>query len=256
MLRKVITIDEEKCDGCGLCVPACHEGAIQIVDGKARLVSEVYCDGLGDCLGECPQGAITMETREAEEFDAAAVEQHLARFEAQMAVTEAKQVVQSQHAFSGCPGSAARTIQREASVHMAVQDTAPAPLQSHLANWPVQIMLAPVQAPYFQGAKLLIAADCVPFSYADFHRKFVEGRTVIVGCPKLDDSELYIEKLTKLFQLNDLQSIEVPIMEVPCCSGLVHIVRSALAASEKKIPLTVSVIGVRGDLGETTELNV
>ena len=194
-----------------------------------------------------------MDTREAEDFDEAAVAQHLTKLEAQEVVTEAKQVMQSQPAFGGCPGSAAHAIHREAPAHTAVQETASAPLQSHLANWPVQIMLAPVQAPYFQGAKLLIAADCVPFAYADFHRKFVEGRTVIVGCPKLDDTELYIEKLTKLFQLNDLQSIEVPIMEVPCCSGLVHIVRSALAASGKKIPLTISVIGVRGDLGETTE---
>ncbi len=256
MQREIIIIDEEKCDGCGLCVPACHERAIQMVDGKAKLVSEIYCDGLGDCLGECPQGAITMETREAEDFNEAAVEQHLAKLEAQEAVTEAKQVVQSQPAFGGCPGSAARTIEREAPVSTAVQESESAPLQSHLANWPVQIMLAPVQAPYFQGAKLLIAADCVPFAYADFHRKFVEGRTVIVGCPKLDDAEFYIEKLTKLFQGNDLQSIELPIMEVPCCSGLVQIVRSALAASGKKIPLTVSVIGIRGDLGETTEFNV
>ncbi len=225
-----------------------------MVDGKAKLVSEIYCDGLGDCLGECPQGAITMETREAEDFDEAAVAQHMAKIEAQKVVSEAKQVVQNQPVFGGCPGSAAREIQREAPVHATAQESDSAPLQSYLANWPVQIMLAPVQAPYFQDAKLLIAADCVPFAYADFHRKFVEGRTVIIGCPKLDDAEHYIEKLTQLFQLNDLQSIEVPIMEVPCCSGLVQIVQSALAASGKKIPLTISVIGIRGDLGETTVL--
>ena len=254
MIREIIVIDEEKCDGCGLCVPACHEGAIQIIDGKAKLVSETYCDGLGDCLGECPQDAITMEKREAEEYNDSAVRKHLAQLTAKETVAQAAQLAQPTPIHGGCPGIASQAIHREAVSQEAVQDSNAPPLPSFLANWPVQIMLAPVQAPYFQGVKLLIAADCVPFAYADFHRKFVEGRTVIVGCPKLDDAEFYIEKLTKLFVSNDLQSIEVPIMEVPCCSGLAHIVRQALAASGKQIPVTFTVIGIRGDLRETTQL--
>jgi NAD-dependent dihydropyrimidine dehydrogenase PreA subunit len=229
-IRNVVRIDEDLCDGCGDCVPACEEGAIQVIDGKARLVSDVYCDGLGACLGECPQGAISIEEREADEFDEAAVARHLEGLSATQC---------------GCPGSAVRDLRPAACTDEdAVEDAGP----SMLRNWPVQIKLVPVRAPYLDGADLLIAADCVPFACRGFHGRFLEGRTLLVGCPKLDDADFYIEKLAEMFRHNDVRSVEIAIMEVPCCMGLEHIVGRALQASGKSVPVTLSVVGVRGDL--------
>jgi ferredoxin len=234
-VRNVVKIDEELCDGCGDCVPACEEGAIQVIDGKARLVSDVYCDGLGACLGECPQGAITIEEREAEDFDEQAVARHLHRLERRAAPT----------LECGCPGSAVRTLDPAGSVARgSASDEGP----SELGNWPVQIKLVPVQAPWLDGADLLIGADCVPFAYRAFHSRFLAGRTLLVGCPKLDDAHLYVEKLAEMFRLNDVHSVEVAIMEVPCCMGLEHIVQAAVRASGRQIPVKLTVVGVKGDI--------
>lgn len=242
MRRKIITIDEEKCDGCGNCVPACAEGALEIVDGKARLVSEVYCDGLGACLGECPQDAITIEEREAEEFDLEAAEHHLAEREEKAAEAEG---------FTGCPGAASRMLDRgEAQSEAASQDGVQMP--SQLGNWPVQLRLVPVRAPYFDSSKLLIAADCTAFAFGDFHRLLLSGTTLLVGCPKLDDADLYRRKLAQIFIQNDVREVEIVYMEVPCCHGLVHLVQRAIEDSEKKIPLTLTKIGVKGDILETS----
>jgi Pyruvate/2-oxoacid:ferredoxin oxidoreductase delta subunit len=242
-VRKIIKIDEEKCDGCGLCIPSCEEGALQIIDGKARLVSDVYCDGLGACLGECPRGALSMEEREAVEFDEEAAREHVARRSSEEQATQAEPP-------RACPGLLSQTLEpAEAPAESAHQAQTP----SALRNWPVQIELAPVNAPYFDGARLLLAADCVPFAFADFHRVFISGRTVLVGCPKLDDPGAYREKLAELFRRNDITSIEVAHMEVPCCYGLAHLVTMALQDSGKDIPLSLTRIGVRGDVQETTE---
>jgi len=223
-------------------VPACAEGALDIIDGKARLVSDVYCDGLGACLGECPQGAITIEEREAAEFDLEAAERHIAEREQKAAEPEG---------FTGCPGAASRLLDRsEAPSEAASQGTAQIP--SQLGNWPVQLRLVPVQAPYFDGAKLLISADCTAFAFADFHRRLLSGRTLLVGCPKLDDADLYRRKLAQIFIQNDISEVEVAYMQVPCCHGLVHLVQRAIEDSEKKIPLTLTKIGIKGDILETS----
>lgn len=240
--RKIVRIDEEKCNGCGLCVPACAEGAIQIVDGKAKLTSETYCDGLGACLGECPQDAITIVERVADEFDEIAVAEHLGH--------KAKSTCPGAVETSGCPGAAMRDLRTQRETQPTDRETAEE-LPSALANWPVQIHLMPVTAPYLDGAKLTIAADCTPFAYADFHRRFIAGRVVLVGCPKLDDAAAYVDKLTHIFQANDIEEIEVPYMEVPCCGGLVRIVQAALERSGKSIPVTFTKIGIRGDILET-----
>lgn len=233
-LRKIVKIDEERCDGCGECASACAEGAIEIVDGKARLVSESYCDGLGACLGECPQDAIMIEERDAPEFDEAAVEEHLAG-----------------KAPVSCPGSAPQSIARCELVDAKGEPGDAAGLPSTLANWPVQMKLVPVKAPYFQDAHLLIAADCVPFAFADFHARFLEGRTLMIGCPKLDSFEFYRKKLAQIFIQNDIQSIDVVYMEVPCCFGLVHLVHESLKESGKDIPLKLTKVGIKGDILET-----
>ena len=249
MLRKIIKIDEEKCDGCGECVPACVEGALQIIDGKARLVSEQYCDGLGACLGECPQGAITIEERAAEEFDEKAVEQHLAEH----VVDEASPSCAAAPA-GGCPGMAAVALgqPRVSEQPAAAPEDGPSP--SRLGNWPLQLNLVPVQAPYFQDARLVISADCVPFAFADFHQRFMTGRVLLIGCPKLDDAELYRQKLAEIFTTNDIQSVDIVHMEVPCCFGLVRLVQLALEDSGKQIPASVTKIGVRGEILETGRL--
>lgn len=259
MKRKVIRIDEEKCNGCGLCAEACAEGAIQIIDGKAKLVSEIYCDGLGACIGECPQDAITIEEREAPEFDPKAVEKHLKKLGRKSAKAhhpepESPRVsAPSPGLACGCPGSAVRSIERGSaeseSHHPGVE------LCSELGNWPIQIKLLPVQAPYLQGAKLLIAADCTPFAFADFHRRFIKDRVVLIGCPKLDDAAFYLEKLTELFRCNDIKGVEVAYMEVPCCYGLVRIVSGAIEESGKSIPLKLTRIGIRGEIQEEEEIS-
>jgi len=257
-VRNIVRIDESKCNGCGLCVPACAEGAIQIINGKARLVSEVYCDGLGACLGECPQGAITIEQRPAQPFDPEAVERRLQAVDARKHVEKVEPAASSTAdagpagpAFGGCPGAAARTIARQTGSSASDGEGESAVIDSQLGNWPVQLHLVPVFAPYLQGAKLLISADCAPFALADFHTQLLAGRTVLIGCPKLDQIDPYREKLTEIFRRNDIESVEVVYMEVPCCYGLVQVVQTALSDSGKAIPLTLIKVGIRGRIVET-----
>lgn len=249
-LRKIITIDEEKCDGCGQCADACAEGAIKIVDGKARLVSETYCDGLGACIGECPRDAITIVEREAVPFDEKATGEHLARI-GRPAHTAPKPKPAPAHNHphaGGCPGS--RMLQFDADtmrapVASAAQSTA-APAQSQLRQWPVQLTLVPTNAPYFRNADLLLVADCVPFAVPDFHDRYMKDHAVALGCPKLDDAQFYVEKLTAIITDSNVRSIKVLVMEVPCCSGLLHVAREAVAASGKAIPVEEVVVKIRG----------
>jgi Pyruvate/2-oxoacid:ferredoxin oxidoreductase delta subunit len=236
--RKIVRIDEEKCNGCGLCIPNCAEGALQIVEGKAKLVTDKFCDGLGACLGHCPQDAITVIEREAEEFDEKAVGYNLHhKKEAEKTKVEPL--------FAGCPSS--RTMQFKPSKSPATTGPS-ARVVSELSQWPVQLKLVPVNAPIFKGADLLVVADCVPLAYANFHQDFLKGKAVVVGCPKLDDVQLYREKLTEIFKTNPIRSITVPFMEVPCCFGLVKAIEDALKASGKTIPLKKVKIGIRGDI--------
>jgi Pyruvate/2-oxoacid:ferredoxin oxidoreductase delta subunit len=250
-MRKVVSIDEEKCDGCGLCAQACAEGAIRIIDGKARLVSETYCDGLGACLGKCPNDAITVEERHAEKFDERAAKAHVARLAAEKKREEASGGAK-QTLPCGCPGSMARTIER----HAPRCPSKPADAQgalSALGNWPVQLRLVSPLAPYFDNADLLIAADCVPFAFADFHKRFLKGRVLVIGCPKLDDTAPYAVKLAHILSHNDIKSVEVLHMEVPCCFGLVSLVENAIKESGKRIPLRLVKIGINGDVIDVTE---
>jgi len=239
--RKIVKIDEEKCNGCGLCIPNCAEGALQIIDGKAKLITDKFCDGLGACLGHCPEDAIKIIEREAEEFDEKAVEIHLHK------PNEATQPHQHQHEhqFGGCPSS--RVLQFEAP-KPGVDSTPKGSSVSELTQWPVQLKLVPVEAPYFQDADLLIAADCVPFAYPDFHQDFLKGKALVIGCPKLDDIQLYKEKLTAIFKTNPIKSVTVPFMEVPCCFGLVKVTEDAIEASGKDIPFKKVKIGIRGEI--------
>ena len=243
--RKVIRIDEAKCDGCGKCVPGCKEGAIAIVDGKARLISDVYCDGLGACLGECPQGAITVEEREAEGFDQVKGQSHLARLRMQRGPINLLGMSAGGHQ---CPGSMARSLGSSRPEPGDGDRGALASSRSELTNWPVQLALVPPNAPYFRRADLLLVADCVPFACADFHHRFLRGRPVIIGCPKLDQADFYVRKLTEIIRLAEPQSLSVVHMEVPCCSGLTRIAQHALAAAESDAPLREVTIGIRGEV--------
>lgn len=255
MKRQIIRIDEEKCNGCGACVPACVEGALRIIDGKARLVSDVFCDGLGACLGDCPQGALTIEEREAPAFDEeaalanAATSQTGAGQTAQPAQFVQRVPAAPVHAAAhagGCPGSRAMSLGGRAAAPTRVPS--PEGLPSELAHWPVQLMLLPVRAPFWQGSDLLVCADCVPFAYPDFHRGLLRGHAVAVGCPKLDDANFYVEKMAAIFQANDIHSVTVAHMEVPCCSGLVRVVRKALEQAEKDLPVRDLTVTARGEL--------
>ena len=230
MIRKIIQIDEEKCNGCGACASACHEGAIGMVDGKAKLLRDDYCDGLGDCLPACPTGAISFVEREAAADDEAAV--------------LAAKAKKEQPLPCGCPGSAAKAIKR----HEAVSVTT-APQRSELRQWPVQIKLAPVNAPWFDGAKLLVAADCTAYAYANFHQDFIKGHITLVGCPKLDAVD-YAIKLTEIIRNNDIRSVTVVRMEVPCCGGIENAVKTALQDSGKFIPWNVVTIATDGSIIE------
>ncbi|GLC81536.1 ATP-binding protein [Lacrimispora brassicae] len=232
MVRRIIQIDKEKCNGCGLCAAACHEGAIGMVNGKAELIKDDYCDGLGDCLPTCPTGAITFVEREAAAYDEEAVAQNMKKAKAK-----------GHPAFGGCPGSRAMVIQPMAER----KNTAVAPIESQLRQWPVQIKLVPVKAPYFDQADLLIAADCSAYAYGDFHQKFLKGKVVLVGCPKLDQVD-YSEKLTEIIRNNQIQSITLVRMEVPCCGGLEHAALRALEDSGKEIPCEVVTISVDGNI--------
>lgn len=258
MKRKIIRIDEEKCNGCGQCVTGCAEGAIQLVDGKARLVSEVYCDGLGACIGECPVGALTLEDRDAPEYDQAAVDKHLAATGRAPHSPSSQSPPPSPPAFQGCPGSMARFLHHGPGRNAPVACPGSAPsvpaAQSALGNWPVQLSLLPVNAPYLERASLLMAADCTAFAYPDFHRRFMKGKIAVIGCPKLDDAGFYREKLAKIIQANDIEFIHVVYMEVPCCGGLVRLVQGAVADSGHKVPVKLTKIGIGGDILEETIL--
>lgn len=245
MIRTIINIDKEKCNGCGLCVSACHEGAIAMVDGKAELIRDDYCDGLGNCLPVCPTGAIKFEEREAAAFDEAAVEENMKKKQ------EAEHQHQHQNLACGCPGSQARALKRESE---AKSTAAPAPAQaatmeSQLQQWPVQIKLVPVNAPYFDGANLLIAADCAAYAYANFHNDFIKNRITIIGCPKLDEGD-YSEKLTAILANNNIKSVTVVRMEVPCCGGIQNAAITALKNSGKMIPWQVVTISTTGEILE------
>jgi len=248
-IRKIIKIDEDKCDGCGECIINCPEGALQIVDGKARLVKESYCDGLGVCIGKCPVGAITIEEREAEGFDEEAVKKHMERANAasveRAATCPGSAVRQMAPPGEGCPGSQLRQRLPSGSCPTSMVEG----LTSQLSHWPVQLTLVPPTAPFLQNADVLLVADCVPFAFADFHQRFLQGgHPVLVGCPKLDDTRPYIEKLTAMVKQSSLHSLTIVHMEVPCCSGLCRIVKEALKSSGASLPVKDVTVGIDGKI--------
>jgi Pyruvate/2-oxoacid:ferredoxin oxidoreductase delta subunit len=240
VMRKIIEIDEERCDGCGQCVPGCAEGALAIVDGKAKVVSEVFCDGLGACIGECPNDALTLIEREAEEFDDEAVQEHL---------ENQKRTTDDQKPACGCPSSQIQSFMSTAC-EGANQPAAIAGTESALAHWPIQINLVPPHAPFLKNADLLVVADCAPLAFPDFHSRFLKGRAVMMGCPKFDDAEAYIDKFAQVFSTAEINSVTTVVMEVPCCAGLPYIVKKGLEKSGKDIPLTEIVVSTRGKIIE------
>ena len=275
--RKIIQINGEKCDGCGLCIPNCPEGALQIIDGKARLISDLFCDGLGACIGHCPRGAIIIEERDAGPYDErkvmkniikqgkGVIKAHLSHLKEHNQTEYFKQAVEflkekgikypledetkkkvssRSHGFSGCPGSRMMDLRSKRTVE---DDKKIGKAESQLRQWPVQIHLVPVFAPYLQDADLLICADCVPFAYADFHRDLLKGKILLIGCPKLDDLESYEEKLTEIFKNNKIKSVTYAHMEVPCCFGLIDIIKSTISASGKNTPFKEVTIGISGE---------
>jgi NAD-dependent dihydropyrimidine dehydrogenase PreA subunit len=245
MKRKIVEIDQCRCDGCGLCVPSCAEGAIRIIDGKAVLAADNLCDGLGACLGECPRDAIRIIERDADAFDETAVEAARTGQVVGSEAIEHRSVRSGGHHGGGCPGS--KVMSRPTHLRHATEDE-PGARRGRLAQWPVQLKLVPVNAPFFEDADLLIAADCAPFAYGDFHKDFLDGKALLVGCPKLDDNEYYTEKLTEIFRTASIRSVTVVRMEVPCCGGIEAGTKRALVASGKNIPCTVVTIGVQGNI--------
>ena len=239
VLRKIVQIDENLCNGCGQCVPACAEEAIQVVDGKAQLISEGYCDGLGACLSECPQGAIQVIERAAEEFDPEAVEQHLMNNEKSRQAADIPVPV-------GCPSS--RIQMSNTPTGEAIHGVPQTEISSALSHWPVQIRLVPPAAPFLKGADLLIAADCTPIAYPSFHNDFLKDKVVMIGCPKFDDAQLYLQKFTEIFKNTDIRSITVLVMEVPCCQGLLMIIDKALESAGKNIPVEEITISPAGKI--------
>jgi len=272
--RNIINIDAEKCNGCGQCIPNCPEGAIQVIDGKARLISDLFCDGLGACIGHCPEGAITIEEREARAYDERKVMENIVRQgpnvirahlehlkghgehkylqealsflkEKMIAVPAEGEAGQgAHHGEGGCPGSKMMDMRNKEA---AKNDKKGVKLDSQLSQWPVQLMLVPAGAPYFDNADLLICADCVPFAYANFHQDLLKGKILLVGCPKLDNIEIYRQKLKDIFKNNNLRSVAYAHMEVPCCFGLVGIIREAITFSGKDIPFEEVNIGIKGE---------
>lgn len=275
--RKIIKIDEEKCNGCGLCIPNCPEGALQIIDGKARLISDLFCDGLGACIGHCPQGAITVEEREAGRYDEKKVMENIARQgenvikahlehlkehnqneylkqaidylkQNKIRVPLKEELSYSQHDHAEefyCPSFKVMDLkEKKASTN---EEKSVSKTESQLTNWPVQIKLVPPLAPYLKDADLLIAADCVSFAYTDFHQDLLKGKVLLIGCPKLDDAKLYEKKITQIIKDNNIKSITCAHMEVPCCFGLVNIIKSAISASGKDIPFKEVTISIKGE---------
>jgi ferredoxin len=240
-VRKIIEIDDELCDGCGQCVLSCAEGAIEIIDGKARLIKESYCDGLGACLGECPQGALRVIERESDEFDPEAVEHHL---EALEKAGQGKVIPMAP--AGGCPSAQIRTF--EVTCDTANQPAAQAGGPSALAHWPVQIRLVPPNAPFLKSAHLLVAADCVPVACPNFHQEFLQGKAVLIGCPKLDNVQEYVQKFAEIFKTAQVGAVTVLDMEVPCCSALAMIVKKGMELSGKSAPIETVTIGVRGQI--------
>lgn len=254
MIRQIVHIDEDKCDGCGLCVPACHEGAIRIVGGKARLVSDRLCDGLGACLGHCPRGAITVEQRVAEPYELgnAVAAQRETTGGGALNVLQAESGEPGSAAECGCPGSRVMSFQQPVTRkgapaagedRIAARETA-----SELRHWPVQIQLVPPRAPMFDGARLLVAADCVPVAFGGFHTELLRGRVALIGCPKLDDLDAYVRKLTEILACNALREIVVARMEVPCCQGLVAALLQARRQARREVDISEVVVGVRGEV--------
>ena len=238
MLRDILKIDEDLCNGCGLCVPNCHEGALQVIDGKVRLVSDLLCDGLGACIGHCPEGAITIEKREADPFNEQMVKKQI--------FTVPLMAHAHDHKGDGCPGS--RTMVLEKPVRTNGND----PMQeqpSELRQWPVQMHLVNPEAPYFRNSDLLIAADCVAYSLGSFHGKFLKGKSLAIACPKLDSgTDIYIEKLTEIIDIAKVNTITVIIMEVPCCGGLLQLVKNAMSQAARKVPLKLMIAGISGEV--------
>ncbi len=232
MIRKIIEINEEKCNGCGACADACHEGAIEMVNGKAKLTRDDYCDGLGDCLPSCPTNAITFIEREAAEYDESAVLKN----------KQDKVKIKAAPLPCGCPGTQSKTINRKETAQSVSVE-----INSQLQQWPVQIKLVPINAPYFDGAKLLVAADCSAYAYANFHNEFIKGKIVLIGCPKLDSTD-YSDKLTEIIRSNNINSVTVVRMEVPCCGGIENAVKTALQKSGKFIPWQVVTISTNGKI--------
>ena len=242
--RKIIEIDEERCDGCGVCAPSCAEGAIQIIDGKARLVEDRYCDGLGACLGECPNDALRIVEREAEDFDEEAVHEYLQEKE-QAEHTEPE----GETLACGCPSAHLQTFETISACDRANQPVSTgSDAVSQLSHWPVQIRLVPPTAPFLKGADILVAADCTAVACANFHRDFLAGKVVLMGCPKFDDAQAYVQKFSEIFKKADIKSVTVLVMEVPCCSGLPMIVQKGMEASGKRIPMERVVVSTRGDV--------
>jgi len=241
VMRNIVKIDEEKCNGCGDCVNACAEGAIKVVDGKAKLVSEIYCDGLGACLGHCPQDAITVERREANEFDEEATKDYLAK-------KESPSPPQSRFV---CPGTMVQNLRDRPEPAAGSGAAAP----SQLGQWPVQLKLVSPQAPYFANSDLVLVADCVPFAMGDFHDRFLKNRSIAIGCPKLDDSRFYIDKLAEIIKMNELNSLTVIHMEVPCCSGLTYIAKEAIAGSGAELSFEDVTIDLQGNVAKTETIN-
>ena len=240
--RKIVIIDEDLCDGCGECVPSCAEGAIEVVNGKAKMVAEKYCDGLGACLGDCPKGALTIEERFADEFDEKAVEEHLA---AKKKEESARDLTMA----CGCPSSQIRSFSpgKTGSESKDVRD-------SELSHWPVQIKLVPSTAPFLKGADLLVAADCVPVAYPSFHRDFLKGKVVMIGCPKFDNVQEYVQKFEEIFKTAGIRSVTVVDMEVPCCSSLPRIVKSGMDGAGKSVPIEEIVVSAGGEILKTRKV--